>query len=67
VSGEVTVLVTLDESSKLVGTPTVQKSASALLNNAAIQAAAHSTYQTQIVNCKPVGATYRFIVEFQSQ
>ena len=67
ISGEVTVLVSLDENSKLVGLPTVQKSPSALLNKAAIDAARQTTYQTEIRNCKPIAATYRFIVEFTSQ
>lgn len=67
ISGEVTVLVSLDENSKLSTPPTVQKSPSVLLNKAAIDAARQSTYQTEIRNCKPIAATYRFIVEFQSQ
>ena len=66
ISGEVTVVVSLDENSKLVSA-TVQKSPSSLLNNAALQAAKSSTYQTRIANCKPVADSYRFIVEFQSQ
>jgi TonB family protein len=66
ISGEVTVVVSLDETSKLVSA-TVQKSPSALLNNAAVNAAKASKFQTRIVNCKPVADSYRFIVEFQSQ
>jgi hypothetical protein len=38
-----------------------------LLNNAALASARQSTFATQIVDCKPVAASYIFIVEFQSQ
>jgi TonB family protein len=66
ISGEVTVVVSLDENSKLISA-TVSKSPSAILNQAAINAAKASTYKTRIEACKPVADSYRFLVEFQSQ
>ena len=58
--------MSLDENSKLVSA-TIRKSPSAILNNAAINAAKASKYQTRIEDCKPVADSYRFLVEFQSQ
>jgi TonB family protein len=66
ISGVVQVLVALDANSKLVSA-TIQKSPSGLLNNAAIQAARASTFQTEIVDCKPVAANYLYQVEFNQQ
>jgi TonB family protein len=66
ISGEVWVDVALDENNKIVSTK-IEKSPSALLNNAALQATRQSTFRTKVINCKPVADTYRFIVEFQSQ
>ena len=63
ISGEVRVIVALDDTSKLLFAR-VDKTASPLLNNAALQSARTSTYQTKIVNCKPVADQYVFIVEF---
>jgi hypothetical protein len=65
IAGEVTVLVSLDEQSKIVGTR-VFKTPSALLNNAALQAARASIYQTAVVNCYTVPTEYKFIIEFDS-
>ncbi|MFN2459354.1 MAG: energy transducer TonB [Candidatus Velthaea sp.] len=67
ITGEVSVLVTLDSNSKLSGAPSIQKSPSAVLNGAALRAARDSTYQTEIANCVPKAATYVFVVEFNSQ
>ena len=66
ISGDVTVVVQLDENSKLVSA-TVSKTPSAILNNAALSAARQSTFKTRVVNCKPIAESYRFIVEFSSQ
>jgi TonB family protein len=66
ITGEVTVQVSLDETSKLVAEKVV-KSPSALLNNAALAAARQSTFKTRIVDCKPVADSYFFVVDFQSQ
>jgi TonB family protein len=67
ITGEVQVLVSLDANSKLVGTPTIRKSPSAILNRAAIEAAKASKFQTEIKDCVAQAAQYVFVVEFQSQ
>jgi hypothetical protein len=64
ISGEVWVLISLDEHSQLVGTPVIQKSPSVILNKAAIEAAQASTYQTEIRDCAPIAEKYIFRVEF---
>lgn len=66
ISGTVQVVVSLDATSHVTSTK-VQSSPSAILNNAALSAARQSTFQTQIVNCKPIAADYIFSVEFNSQ
>ena len=66
ITGDVTVQVSLDENSKLVGEKVV-KTPSSLLNNAALAAARDSTFKTRIVDCKPVADSYLFVVSFQSQ
>lgn len=66
ISGTVQVVVSLDAQSHVTNTK-VQSSPSAILNNAALSAARQSTFQTQIVNCKPIAADYIFSVEFNSQ
>jgi TonB family protein len=66
ITGEVTVLLSLDENSKIVSA-TVVKTPSAILNNAALASARQSTFKTKVVNCKPVADSYRFIVEFAAQ
>jgi TonB family protein len=63
IGGEVVVQITLDENSKIVAASIV-RSPSALLNQAAVEAARGSTFATRIQNCVPVGGTYNFIVEF---
>jgi outer membrane biosynthesis protein TonB len=62
----VNVIIHLDATSHIVGTPTVQSSPSQLLNAAAIKAAQESTFRTEIKNCEPVEATYIFAVEFNN-
>ena len=66
ITGDVTVDVSLDEASHIVGA-TVESSPSKILNNAALSAARQSTFQTEIKDCKPIAATYRFVVTFASQ
>jgi outer membrane biosynthesis protein TonB len=66
ISGDVTVLVTLDENSKVVSAK-IGKTASPLLNNAALASAKGATYQTRIENCKPIADSYQFIVTFSQQ
>ncbi len=66
IAGEVVVQVDLDATSHLVSAKVV-KSPSSLLNNAALLSARQSTFQTEIVNCKPQAASYLFNVDFESQ
>lgn len=65
-TGDVTVLVSLDERSHLV-TARILKSPSILLNDAALRAARASSYRTEVRDCRPVAADYAFIVEFSAQ
>jgi hypothetical protein len=64
-SGEVQVLVSLNENSQIVGTPVVRKSPSAVFNKEAINVAMHSTFQTEIKNCQPIASMYFLTIEFQ--
>jgi TonB family protein len=66
ISGTVQVIVALDESSHIVST-SIGSSPSAVLNQAALQAARQSTFQTEIKDCKPIAARYLFSVDFSSQ
>ncbi len=66
ITGVVNVVINLDATNHIVGTPTVQSSPSQLLNSAAIRAAQQSTFRTEIKNCEPVAATYIFAVEFNN-
>ena len=66
ITGDVTVDVSLDEASHIVGA-NVESSPSKILNAAALSAARQSTFQTEIRDCKPIAATYRFVVTFASQ
>ena len=66
ISGTVTIQVSLDTTghvtaAKVLSTP------SALLNNAALQAARNSKFQPAIQDCKAIAADYTFLVEFTSQ
>jgi len=63
ISGTVVVLVTLDEQSHVIGAA-IASTTSPLLNDAALEAARASTFQTAIRNCRPVPMTARFIVVF---
>ncbi len=66
ISGDVTVVVSLDERSRVTGARVVS-SPSALLNDAALRAARASTFRTEIRACRPIAADYAFIVEFTTQ
>ncbi len=66
ISGDVTVVVSLDERSRVTGVHVVS-SPSALLNDAALRAARASTFRTEIRACRPIAADYAFIVEFTTQ
>ena len=66
VTGVVQVVVSLDTQSRIVSTR-VQTSPSALLNQAALNAARGSQFRTEIRNCEPIAADYIFSVEFTSQ
>jgi TonB family protein len=63
IEGVVYVAVALDEKSHITGTRIIS-SPSAILNNAALEAARNSTFQTQIRNCKPVPGDFVFGVVF---
>jgi TonB family protein len=63
VYGRVLVIVTLNDRSQVVWVD-VLKSASPLLNDAALAAARDSTYRTQIVHCRPIAANFIFSVDF---
>jgi outer membrane biosynthesis protein TonB len=65
ISGTVIVEVRLDAGSHIVGT-SVREGPPAL-RSAALAAARQSTFQTEIRDCKPLGASYLYVVEFQSQ
>lgn len=66
ISGEVFVTVTLDAQSRVVSAA-IAKSPNALLDDAALAAARASTFQTAVVNCKPVGGSFSFLVDFSDQ
>jgi len=66
ISGDVTVLVSLDEASHVIGAH-VANSPSALLNDAALRSARASTFRTEVRDCRPIAADYVFIVEFTAQ
>ena len=63
ITGEVVVLVTLDEHSHIVAVA-IDKSPSVLLNNAALEATRASTFQTTVTACVPTGGLFRSIVRF---
>ena len=63
-TGEVEVKVSLDARSHIVLVE-VYKSTNASLNRYAIETTERSTFQTEIRDCKPVPASYRFVVEFE--
>jgi outer membrane biosynthesis protein TonB len=65
ISGTVVVEVRLDAGSHIVGTSV--REGPAVLRSAAIAAALQSTFRTEIRDCKPLGASYLYVVEFQTQ
>lgn len=66
ITGTVTVQISLDATSKITAAKIV-KTPSAVLNNAALQAARNSTFKTEVRNCLPVAADYLFIEDFTSE
>ncbi len=66
ISGQVQVIVALDEQSHVLST-SIGSSPSAVLNQAALQAAQQSTFRTEIRDCKPIASRYLFTVDFSSQ
>lgn len=64
VGGNVDVLVTLDKRSS-VKNATIAHSPDRMFDAPALQAARASSFQTQIVDCLPVGATFLFRVDFR--
>lgn len=62
-AGTVFVIIRLDDRSQLVWTR-VFRSDSPLLDEATLQAARASTYQTEIRDCKPTSADYVFSAQF---
>ena len=63
IHGTVQVVVSLDADSHVVGAR-IMSSPSAVLNQAAMNAARQSTYRAEIRGCKPIAADYIFSVEF---
>jgi uncharacterized protein YggE len=61
--GTVSVVVSLDQQSRVVGTR-IQSSPSPLLNGPALAAARATTFQTEIRGCKPIAADYIYSVDF---
>jgi hypothetical protein len=67
ITGEVEVVVTLDANNQQSAEPKILKSASKLLEQAALRSAKASKFETEIKNCVHQASAYRFVVEFQSQ
>lgn len=63
VTGQVVVVVSLDANSSVVGAA-ISKTPTALVNDAALAAARASTFQTRIVDCRPVAGRFLFLVDF---
>ena len=63
IKGDVQVVVSLDEQSRITGA-VVQSSPSKILNQVALDAARASTFQTEVWDCRPVAADYLSIVPF---
>jgi TonB family protein len=66
ITGEVSVVVSLNEQSRLTAAR-IAKSPSTLLNAAALRAARDTTYRTEVRDCKPIAADYLFVIEFMSE
>jgi TonB family protein len=63
IAGTVRVIVSLDQSSNLVGAR-IMTSPSAVLNPAALAAVRATTFQTEIRDCRPLAADYVYPVDF---
>lgn len=66
ITGTVEVKVDLSEKSQILNV-SIYRTANALLNKAAMDAAKQSKFQTEIQNCSPIASSYRYIVEFQAE
>jgi hypothetical protein len=66
ITGDVSLLISLDAASKITAV-VVQRSPSVLLSQAAVDAVKASTFQTKVVNCKPVSGDFVYAVGFESQ
>jgi hypothetical protein len=66
ISGTAQVVVSLDADSHVTAVR-IQSAPSAILVEAALDAARNSTFQTEVRDCKPIAADYIFSVEFTSQ
>jgi TonB family protein len=66
ITGDVTVVVSLNENDKVTNV-SVQSSPSKILNPAALAAARSSRFHTEVRDCKKIAADYLFIVTFSSQ
>jgi outer membrane biosynthesis protein TonB len=66
ITGEVSVIVSLDERSRIVGAR-IARSPSSILNPAALRAVHDSTFRTEVRDCKAIAADYVFVIEFQQQ
>jgi hypothetical protein len=67
IAGQVQVVVSLDQHSRVVGTPTIRKSSAGALNQAAIDAAKASKFQTEIRGCVPQSMKFVYVVQFDSR
>jgi len=65
ITGDVQVLVTLDETGRVINA-TIQSSPSRVLNEPALAAARNSTFRPEIKNGRPISATYLFVVTFDT-
>jgi hypothetical protein len=54
----------LDDRSRVLWADII-RSAWPLFNSAAVQAARGSTFQTAIINCRPIASDYVFSVDFE--
>jgi hypothetical protein len=65
ITGNVFVSVALRADSSIASTA-IFKSPSVILNPSSLQSAQGSIYQTEISNCRPIAATYSFIVTYDA-
>jgi hypothetical protein len=66
ISGEVDVIITLDDHSRVLWT-SVLKSTNHIFDAQAVRAARLSTYRTELRGCRPIAAQYIFTVDFRAR